>query len=124
MDYDFLTTAAAWASIGQLIIAIIALVVEVQRGPNTPRITTRHALTIIVGGFTLAVPGFVIYWLSILIATSSPGTPTSLVVRSASWAALLGITWGIIWARLLLTILVRWIKAEKEIKRGSNDESK
>jgi hypothetical protein len=116
-----LLTIAAWASIGQFIIGIVALIVELRRGSlgrpaeaqaRLSRIL-RIAAAVIIGGLTIAVPGSVMCWVSLLLATYAPGTATTLIVRSIVWATSLAMTWGIVWSFFLLPLLVRLVRQRK-----------
>lgn len=111
-----------WVGLGQLVVAIIALVWEVFFKSKQPtNVDTRVAGIVIGGSLTLAVPGFVIYWVSIILGTLAPGTAAVIFARSTTLAALLGMTWGMVWTRFLLPLLVK--RAKRETGGSEDGES-
>jgi hypothetical protein len=119
MDKDFLTAAVAWATIGQLVIGVIDFVWQNRDDLSKQKITIRH----IARWLTLPVLGFLTYWLSIVVATLSPGTAPIVVARATAWATSLGIALGIIWTRILFPTLAQRSKI-REKNKDSDNESK
>jgi len=77
-------------------------------------VDTRVVRIVFAGILTLAVPGFVIYQISIILGTLFQGTAPIVFNRSTGLAALLGLIWGIVWARFLFPWLVATATEEGE----------
>jgi hypothetical protein len=114
-----LSAIANLVAIGKFVLELImgmAVVILILIGKD-PKLASRlgvlTVLIIIVSGLSLAVPGWIVYLLAIVIATSSPGTATDLVVRSAGWASILGIAWGIFWGFVILPRLINLIERQE-----------
>ena len=117
MDNDFLTVAAAWATIGQLVIAVIDFVWENRNNLSRRKITVRH----IAGWLAVPVLGFLAYWLSIVAATRSPGTAPMIVGRATACATSLGIVLGIVWTRILFPTLAQRSGIREKNKDSHNE---
>ena len=119
LDEKNLYLAGAWASIGQFIIAALILFLDIRRDlmseqkPNPPGRNLNYVRFIVAYlslFIFLAASAFAVYWVTILISTSSKGTLSELVTRAAAWATFLGLGSGVFigqWLPKRITNLVR-----------------
>jgi hypothetical protein len=107
------------ASAGSFILAAISLFLKVWRSPMSEQDSKNSetssnngdlaiALFAILG--MLIVAAAIVYFVTILISTSSHGTLTQLVTRAATWATFLGLGVGIFIGQWLPKRLSRLIR--------------
>src|SRR5690242_4367855 len=107
-----LPTASYWATIGQFVLGVITLVMMLRQAtraqpPDSNHRRKRQFVVVVIGALILVFLGSVVYWTSIIIATSSQGTPPDIVSRSTTWATLFGMMIGMIWSFYLLPYLAQ-----------------
>ena len=110
---DLLDLLNKYAGIGSFVVATVSLFLKIWTDGHIAQVGRRRIaslVTAVLGALLLVVPGVLIYQLAILLATSSTGTAEELVVRSATWATIIGAVWGIVWVQLLLPPLTRWLQ--------------
>ena len=107
MDTNFFDNLVGWTTIGQFVLALIALILQIRTSGVTFGDAIHRIFPWIAGGLTLTLPYYLAFRASIFLATTSPGTTETLVVRATGWAIFLGIVWGFLWTMFIFQRLFR-----------------
>lgn len=105
---EMLNQIVQWATIGQLIIAVImgifTVVTTLRWKPQLPITFSKRLAILLLAIATLFSPIYVIQWLSIWAAdlfTSPTATIATVAIRAVLVAACGGTLWGVIWRQFL-----------------------
>jgi len=102
MDNNAFNVIVGWATIGQFVVGVIALIIAIYAAKIPFPFNARQILLLAFSGFTLAVPSYIAFLVAIYLATLARATPDVLVLKATGWAVALGVVWGIIWAVFIL----------------------
>ena len=106
MDTTLFDKLVGWTTIGQFVVALIALIMQIRNSGIPFSTAVRRIAPWILGGLTLTIPYYLAFRAAILLATASPAGVETLVVRAAGWAIFLGMLWGFIWTKIILPRLI------------------
>jgi hypothetical protein len=106
-----LASLAGWATIGQFVIAFIALLIQLLT--TKIRVSPRIMRWFVFGSATLLLPGVGVFMLVILVIRAVPATAEQQILRAMLWTITLGTGWGVFWGAHILPRLTKRITMDK-----------